>query len=86
MLGLCWRMLAPCWPMLSHLGGCVGHMLGICWLSCLCWGYVRQFKLKTIPRQLFPIFPTSKAKTMEKLTFFDIANIKFSAAEGPKTL
>ena len=42
MLGLCWRMLAP-WayvgPMLSHLGGYVGHMLGICWLS---WAYVRD--------------------------------------------
>ena len=37
MLGRCWRLLAPSWPMLSHLGGYVGHMLGICWLS---WAYV----------------------------------------------
>ena len=30
-------MLAYVGPMLSHLGGYVGHMLGICWLS---WAYV----------------------------------------------
>ena len=30
--------------------------------------------------------PSRKAKTMKKPTFFDIAKMKFSAAEGPKTL
>ena len=32
------------------------------------------------------IFPSRKAKTMEKPTFFNISKMKFSAAEGPKTL
>ena len=32
-------MLAYVGPMLSHLGGYVGHMLGICWLS---WAYVED--------------------------------------------
>ena len=42
--------------------------------------------LKNLPIQLFTIFPSHKAKTMEKPTFFNIAKMKFSAAEGPKTL
>ena len=39
MLGPCWRTLAYVGPMLSHLGGYVGHMLGTCWLS---WAYVED--------------------------------------------
>ena len=41
-VGLGWPMLGLCWPhvpMLSHPGGYVGHMLGICWLS---WAYVED--------------------------------------------
>ena len=87
MLAYVGPMLAYVGPMLSHLGGYVGHLLGICWLS---WAYVGDMLgnlcLKNLPRLLFPIFPSRKAKTLEKLTFFDIANRKFSAAEGPITL
>ena len=36
--------------------------------------------------QLLTIFPSRKAKTLEKPMFFDIAKMKFSAAEGRKTL
>ena len=36
-VGVCWPHVGLCWPLLSHLGGYVGHMLGICWLS---WAYV----------------------------------------------
>ena len=42
--------------------------------------------LKNLPIQLFTMFPSRKAKTLEKPTFFDIAKMKFSAAKGPKTL
>ena len=34
MLGLCWRMLAPSWPMLALCCAILEAMLGIC------WGYV----------------------------------------------
>ena len=61
MLGLCWRMLAYIGPMLSHLGGYVGPMLGICYAI-----YVKIY----LPIQFFTIFPSRKAKTMEKPTFF----------------
>ena len=91
MLGLCWAyvgpMLASVGPMLRHLGGYVGHMLGICWLS---WAYVGDMLGnlcgKSLATQLFPIYPSRKAKTLEKPTFFNIAKVKFSAAEGPRTL
>ena len=84
MLGLCWRMLAPCWPMLAPCWAYVGDMLAILGL---CWGYVRQFMLKKLARHFLTIFPSRKAKTLEKPTFFfDIAKMKFLAAEGPKTL
>ena len=42
--------------------------------------------LKNLPIQLFTIFPSRKAQTMKKPRFFDIAKMKFSAAEGPETL
>ena len=42
--------------------------------------------LKNLPIQLFTVFPSRKAKTLEKPTFFDIAKLKFSAAEAPETL
>ena len=42
--------------------------------------------LKKSSDTTFYDFPSRKAKTMEKPTFFDIAKMKFSAAEGPKTL
>ena len=84
MLAYVGPMLAYVGSMLSHLGGYVGHMLAILGL---CWGYVRQFMLKTSSdTTLYTIFPSRKAKTLEKLTFFDIAKMKFSAAKGPKTL
>ena len=42
MLGLCWPQVGPALayvgPMSSHLGGYVGHMLGICWLSSAYFG------------------------------------------------
>ena len=54
MLGLCWAYVGVCWPhvgpMLSHLGGYVGHMLAILGL---CWGYIRQFMLKTSSDTIF---------------------------------
>ena len=87
MLAYVGPMLACAGPMLSHLGGYVGHMLEICWLS---WAYVGEilavYAQKNLPIQLFTIFPSRKAKTMEKPTFFNIAKMKFSAAEGHKTL
>ena len=80
-------MLASVGPMLRHLGGYVGHMLGICWVS---GAYVGEMLGnlcgKSLPTQLLPIIPSRKAKAMKKPTFFDIAKMKFSAAEGPKTL
>ena len=86
MLGLCWPHVGLCWPYVEPSWGLcwayVGDMLAILGL---CWGYVRQFMLKKSSETTFPIFPSRKAKTLENLTFFDIANIKFSAA-GPPVL
>ena len=101
MLGLCSPMLGLCglgWayvgPMLAYVGPrlapCWLMLLGICWdmlaIFGLCWAYVRQFMLKNIPRQLFTIFSFPQSKNPEKPTFLNIAKMKFSAAEGPKTL
>jgi len=41
---------------------------------------------KSSDTTLYTIFPSRKAKTMKKPRFFDIAKMKFSAAEGPQTL
>ena len=75
-------------PMLSHLGDYVGHMLGICWLS---WAYVGDMlgdlcRKKSSDTTFVTIFPSRKPKTLKKPTFFDIAKLIFSAAEGPETL
>ena len=87
MLAYVGPMLTYAGPMLSHLGGYVGHMLGICWLS---WAYVGDILGnlcgKNLPIQLFTIFPSRKAKTIEQPTFLNIAKMKFSAPERPKTL
>ena len=54
----------------------------------LCRGYVRQFMLKkTFQDNFLRFFPSRKAKTLKKKpTFFNLAKMNFSAAEGPKTL
>ena len=64
-------MLAYVGPMLSHLGGYVGHMLGICWLSSVYVGDMfGNLCGKSLPRQLFPSFPARKTKALEKTYVF----------------
>ena len=41
---------------------------------------------KSSDTTLYDFFPSRKAKTMKKPRLFDIAKMKFSAAEGPETL
>ena len=56
-------------------------------ISGLCWGYVRQFMLKeSSDTTFYEIFLPAKQKPWKKPTFFNLAKMKFSAAEGPKTL
>ena len=77
----CWPYVEPSWRLCWAY---VGDMLAIFGLF---WGYVRQFMLKNLPIQLFTIFSFPQSKNHEKtLRFLDIAKLKFSAAEGPKTL
>ena len=80
--------LAYVGPMLSHLGGYVGHMLRTCWLSGAYVGDMLGTSVAKIFRRNFVTifsFPRSK-KPEKKTTFFHTAQIKLSAAEGPKTL
>ena len=83
-LGLRWRMLAYVGPMLSHFGGYVGDMLAILGLF---WGYVGNLCCKHLPIQRFTIFSFPQSKNHGRTyVIFNIAKMKFSAAEGPKTL
>ena len=74
-------------PMLSHLGGYVGHMLGIRWL---CWAYVREILRSLYSKKssdtTFYAFSVPQSKNHGKTYVFNISKMKFSAAEGPKTL
>ena len=87
MLAYVGPMLACAGPMLIHLGGYVGHTLGICWLS---WAYVGEI-LGNLCRKIssdttFYDFSFPQSKNTGKPTFLNISKMKFSAAEGPKTL
>ena len=76
-VGPSWASLEPCW---AYVGPSWGH-LG------LCWPYVGAVYVENIFRDNFlRVFPPRKAKTVEKLTFFNIAKVQFCAAEGPETL
>ena len=78
--------LAYVGPMWSHLGGYVGDMLAILGL---CWGYVRPFMLKNSSDTTFSVFSFRQSQSHGNTifqTFFYIAEVKFSAAEGPQTL
>ena len=76
MLGHLGAILGLCWAVLGHLGA----MLGLCWA-------IFAVYVENIFRDNFlRFFPPRKAKTVEKLTFFNIAKLQFCAAEGPETL